>query len=362
MSILDLKCSGCASRLIHDPINENFKCNACGNTYNIDQISLNDSIEKYKCRNCGAEITIDENEVSTKCDYCENTAIIKSKLSNEYKPDYILFFKTTKEMIETEFKKLTKESNEIDADFVKNMKIKKIKPMYVPFFTYSFDMSASVLLTEIIDNKYNTRRKKASIKLDQVPLDGSIELDDDTMMSLCPFDLSKKVKYNHAYLSGHRAEIYDEAKERINEKVKAKTETTLINYFTKENISCIIENCKIKNKKIEYILLPIWIIEVVHKGEKHKFYMNGQTKEIVGKTNYNNTTVLFFIGLIACILFIQLLFPYLDTKGMLECILLFIPIIIVLIIFIFKPKKLVNMQFDFHELENQAIVKEEQNN
>ena len=64
----------------------------------------------YKCQNCGAEIVADEQTAATFCVYCGNTAILKSKLSGNFKPDYIIPFKIEKERAIEAFKDLSKGS------------------------------------------------------------------------------------------------------------------------------------------------------------------------------------------------------------------------------------------------------------
>ena len=167
--------------------------------------------EKY------GKIILDDTTASTECLYCGNTAIIKERLTGEFRPDFIVPFRTTKEHIYEQFKVLEKNNTQIDKNFIQNMKIKKIKPVYIPYFLYSFNLSARCTLAYQNQNngQFFFKEKKARIILKDVPMDGSVELDDDTMATLFPYNLEDKLEYNDAYLSGWHAEMYDEPKEKI---------------------------------------------------------------------------------------------------------------------------------------------------
>ena len=147
---LDIKCPGCGSKIIYNPVIGKFYCKHCSGEFNIEDIKIknykNDNLEKYKCNNCGAEIILDDTTASTECLYCGNTAIIKERLTGEFRPDFIVPFRTTKEHIYEQFKVLEKNNTQIDKNFIQNMKIKKIKPVYIPYFLYSFNLSARCTL------------------------------------------------------------------------------------------------------------------------------------------------------------------------------------------------------------------------
>ena len=61
---LDIKCPGCGSKIIYNPVIGKFYCKHCSGEFNIEDIKIknykNDNLEKYKCNNCGAEIILDD--------------------------------------------------------------------------------------------------------------------------------------------------------------------------------------------------------------------------------------------------------------------------------------------------------------
>ena len=135
--VLDLKCPGCGGRVVYHAIDDHFDCESCKKPYKLEQLKLHDTeieevdVANYKCDNCHAEITVATNEVSSKCLYCGNTAIIRGRLLNEYRPDYIIPFKTEEKDIMEQFKEMAKKNIEIDTLFLDKMSIEKIGRAHV---------------------------------------------------------------------------------------------------------------------------------------------------------------------------------------------------------------------------------------
>ena len=359
---LDIKCPGCGSKIIYNPVIGKFYCKHCSGEFNIEDIKIknykNDNLEKYKCNNCGAEIILDDTIASTECLYCGNTAIIKERLTGEFRPDFIVPFRTTKEHIYEQFKVLEKNNTQIDKNFIQNMKIKRIKPVYIPYFLYSFNLSARCTLAYQNQNngQFFFKEKKARIILKDVPMDGSVELDDDTMATLFPYNLEDKLEYNDAYLSGWHAEMYDEPKEKITNVLIERAKTVMRRYFIRKKhcTSVAVDNPYVALKQIKYILLPVWIIEVEHKKQIIKFYMNGQTKELITKTDYNTNYV--EIVLLGTLIFVLL---YSSNTLSLPLYLFIMCILILILKMISKNKKIVEDNANFKLLEDISVVKEE---
>ena len=70
---------------------------------------------------------------------------------------------------------------------------------------------------------------------------------------------------------------------------------SMVNYNTKQVTSKTISSNKASS---EYVLLPIWMVNVKYKDTYHTFAMNGQTGEIVGDIPLDKTkVVLWSIGI-----------------------------------------------------------------
>ena len=365
---LDIKCPGCGCKITYNPVIGKFKCTHCNGEFNIEDIKVknykNDNFLKYKCNNCGAEITLDDTTASTECLYCGNTAIIKERLTGEFRPDFIVPFRTTKEQIYKQFEILEKNDSQIDSDFIKKMKIKKITPVYVPFFLYSFNLSSRITyMNEVRTNPVmGFTETKARIELNNVPIDGSVALDDDIMATLFPYDLDDKLEYNDAFLSGWHAEMYDEPRKKITDKLIKQAKLLIRRYFSlkKDATYVAIDNPLITQKEIKYMLLPVWIVDVEHDKQIIKFYMNGQTNEMVAKTNYNTNYFDYrLIGFPLYFIYTMLMTGEIIPYNPLSFIIGIILFIIIPYGMLNKSKILVKKDESFRMLEDISVVKEE---
>ena len=107
------------------------------------------------------------------------------------------------------------------------------------------------------------------------------------MQSLEPFEYEKLEKYNHAYLSGFLAEKYDvDDKEAQKSAIERSTNSTINEMKNTcigfSNVSLSNENLNKQIKETNYVLLPVWMLNVKYKNKFYTFAMNGQTGKMVG--------------------------------------------------------------------------------
>ena len=347
---LDHKCPNCGAKIVFVPKSGKWKCDNCNSEFDLETLKKfnNASNEanndgksdvedvnyvEYHCKDCGAKIVADENTASTFCVYCGNTAILKSKLSGKFAPSKIIPFKKSKEEALEAFKNISKGKPLTPKFFNKQENIEKISGVYIPFWLYSIDsegvidVSAQKISNWVVGNESYTKtdtyevNRDGKMKYERVPVDGSTRFNDDLMTSIEPFDYNEMVEYNHAYLSGFLAEKYD-VDSTSSEKIAIKradktTEDTLMNSITGYT-SKIIKNKKIDNKitNTEYVLLPVWMVNVKYNDKYYTFAMNAQSGEFIGDTPISKgKAILFAILLFIGVALIVVLFSYLFFKG-----------------------------------------------
>ena len=106
------------------------------------------------------------------------------------------------------------------------------------------------------------------------------------MDSIEPFSLDELTEYNHAYLSGFLAEKYDVSVEDAKERATSRAIQTAID-VCKESVihqtkTVANNNLVTKDNKNDYILLPVWMVNINYNNKKYTFAMNGQTGKLVG--------------------------------------------------------------------------------
>lgn len=315
MDVLDHECPSCGAQLPFNPKSQKWDCPYCGSSYSLEELTEIEekikkasdesvSVDEYTCSNCGAGIIADQNTSATFCVYCGSASIIKSQFKGEFKPDKIIPFKNTKEEVVKKFKGFTKGKIFAPKDFTDMKNLEKVTGVYIPFWTYDADVSAR--LDGIGKNTKTWRSgdyvytktdeytvmRDGTMKYERVPADGSKKFDDDTMDSVEPFDYSGLKDFNMSYLSGFLSEKYDvskeEAKKRADSRIINSSKDELLKTAKYQSVSVSNMDCSIDNKKTEYVLLPVWMLNIKYNDKLHLFAMNGQTGKMVGNVPIDN--------------------------------------------------------------------------
>ncbi len=346
---LDNKCPSCGAPIHFNPTCSKWKCEYCDSEFSLEEMqkhnnasseannenveaSQNDELDdtiyvSYKCQNCGAEIVADEQTAATFCVYCGNTAILKNKLSGEFKPNLIIPFKTEKEQAIKAFEELSKGRPFVPRDFNNKVNIEKIKGVYIPFWLYDIDVTGEVDYDAKIvtswsrgDTHYTKTDiykifRNGSMKFTKVPVDGSTRFDNDIMNSIEPFNYEEMVTYNHAYLSGFFAERYDVDSETAFKDAQERTlesgKDVMINDsagYTGKLVTNNTLSTSVENK--HYALLPVWMVNVKYKDKMYIFAMNGQTGEFIGNIPLDKNKailwgILIFISIMLAVILIS---------------------------------------------------------
>lgn len=335
---LDHKCPNCSATLKFNPHGQNWTCEYCRSTFTkaeideaeakkghiIDSSTVAEQVEKdangmdiYSCPNCGAQIIADENTTATFCVYCRSTAILKNKLVGEFNPTMVIPFHKTKEDAIEAFKNIGKGRPFTPKTFSDMNNIEDMKGVYIPFWLYDFSVNGSI---EAKANRVKTWRsgdyqytktdtyivnRDGSMSYYKIPVDGSTHFADDVMNSIEPFDYNDLVAFSHSYLSGFLAEKYDvdsnHAIAAAQERAKNSTTSTLkssIGGYT--SVSVVKENHTLETLKEEYVLLPVWMLNIKYKDKIYTFAMNGQTGKMIGDIPIDKKkAALWWIGLFA---------------------------------------------------------------
>lgn len=328
---LDNQCPCCGAPLFYNTKDNHFKCEYCDSMFTLKDLekakdasfketkkdNTNEIYTSYKCGNCGAEIIADEHTASTFCLYCGNAAILKNKLSGEFKPDKMIPFKTDKETAINAFKGLSKGRPLIPKSFISEKNIDKITGLYVPFWLYKIKTSGSLNATGIRvktwssgDMRYTKKdfydlKRTGEMCYEKIPVDGSTRFNNEIMNTIEPFDYNYLIDFNYRYLSGFLSEKYDISKEdcfniakdRALESAKSLMYNDMGNYTTKTITSNTISA---ENQNIEYALLPVWMVNVKYKNKFYLFAMNGQSGEFIGNIPLDKTKA-FMYGILTFI-------------------------------------------------------------
>ncbi|MFI3208951.1 MAG: hypothetical protein R3Y40_07430 [Eubacteriales bacterium] len=271
----------------------------------------------YICQSCAGEIITDATTVARHCPYCGNPVIIASELEGALRPDLVIPFKLDKEAAKESLYGFLKGKKLLPKCFKDENHIEEISGIYVPYWLYNCAADGKAVFSakkvkHWSDARFNYTKtdhyalhREGSLEFAKVPADGSQKMDDTLMDSLEPYDYSAAVDFNTAYLSGYFADKYDVTSEdnlgrvntRISQSMIDQLRSTIHNYD-----SCQVshKDISIKNGKIEYALLPMWLLKTKYNGEDYTFAMNGQTGKFVGELPIDRGLVIkYFMGVFA---------------------------------------------------------------
>lgn len=349
--IQEYKCPNCGGTLMFDSGAQKMVCPYCDSEIDVealkdydkglDQFTKKDEINwetpgniwqegetegmrVYVCTSCGGQIIGDANLGATKCPYCGNPVVLMGQFSGDLKPDMIIPFQLDKEAAKAAYLKHLEGKPLLPKLFKDQNHIDEIKGVYVPFWLFEGDGEGAAQFegTKIrtwtdsrntyTETSYYDLRRAGNIYFSNIPADASSSMPDDLMESIEPFDASKAVDFQTAYLSGYLADRYDvnsdDNMERVNERVKH----TIIDALASTAIGYSSINLKngsvqLKGSKVKYALFPVWLLSTTYQDKNYLFCMNGQTGKLVGDLPSDNGKVwkyrLLWTAIIAVVLF-----------------------------------------------------------
>lgn len=312
MDVLDHECPSCGANIPFNPVTQKWDCKYCGASYNLEDFKKYDNeikeenkkeekieIDEYECPNCGAKVVTDSNTSATSCVYCGSTTIIKNRLQGEFKPSKVIPFSQPKEKAIEEFYKFSKKKWFAPKEFCRKENIQKVEGVYIPFWLYNCKSSGKIQadlkkFTTWSSGDYRYTKvdiydciREGNMEFIGVPVDGSTKFADDIMDSIEPYDYEKMKVFSPSYLSGFLAEKYDVEMEDAYSRAKSRINNSTIDEL-KSNISGFDvvtvrdSNIDIQRNSDEYVLLPVWMLNIMYKNKMYTFAMNGQTGKMVG--------------------------------------------------------------------------------
>lgn len=353
-TILEYKCPCCGGKVEFDSGTQQMKCPYCDSTFDVEAMREHDealkteepdqfswevpqqswqqdedaNINVYCCDSCGGQIVAEETTAATHCPFCGNPVVLTGRLAGDLKPDYVIPFQLDQASAKQALRKHFTGKRLLPKQFLEEQHLDEIKGVYVPFWLFDAEVNADIRYRATrtrhwSDSKYHyteTRyyavKRSGKLCFDRVPVDGSSKMPDDLMESLEPFDFSKAVEFQTAYLSGYLADRYDvpaqESMPRANERVKESTQQTFAQTVTGFD-TVLPEKTRlgVEHGRVKYALYPVWLLSSSWNGQRFQFAMNGQTGKLVGNLPMDKGAYwkwrLIYTALFAAICFVLLL-------------------------------------------------------
>lgn len=327
MEIVQYKCPNCGGPLKFDPKSGMHTCEYCRSSFTQKDVSEKTNIGKqaggsagpasvtsdttdasiedakvYTCPSCGATIVTDSTTAATFCYYCHNPVVLSGRLSGEFKPDYVVPFRISREKALQIFESWIGRKKYVPKAFYSKDQIEKFTGIYFPYLLYTCDVSCHIDTEGTKVRVYSegmfdcTERTRYHIVRDgsmdvQHIFRNALKKANATLADgVLPFSFSSDdmKPFNMSYLSGFFAEkrdidcssLQDEMKNEIRDYAISRLQTEVSGY---EGVKIDAGNISISNEKWEYALCPVWSLTYNDKGKIYYFSVNGQSGKTVGE-------------------------------------------------------------------------------
>ncbi len=286
----------------------------------------------YNCTTCGAELITDETTAATSCPYCGNPTIIPGKFAGMDRPDYVIPFKVDKKQAVNSFKDYYKGRLLLPRAFEADNHIEEIKGVYLPFWMFSGEVSGNAQYEaykedcrrtgdeEIVRKDHYDVYREGTMRFTRIPVDASTKMSDDLMDSIEPFEYKEMRPFAMEYMPGYLANKYDVTKEQSSKRADDRAVSTFrsalretVKGYNSVNVNRQSE--KIDTEKVEYGMLPVWLLSSEWEDKIYTFAMNGQSGKMVGDLPVSKPKLAVCVIGIFAVVFALMHFLILNQQG-----------------------------------------------
>lgn len=292
------KCKNCGGNVVYSPEKKGMFCPYCDSEESAERQDFQDG-ELTVCPNCGGGVPVQEHTSAMQCPYCDNYLIFNARVEGEFEPKTIIPFRMGKEVCKKSIREKFKKCLFAPTDFLSEVKLNGMQGIYVPYWFYDYDAvydfqgegtkvrtwaTGSMQYTET--SVYDVRRSM-DINFSRIPVDASVQMPDDVMDLMEPYDYHELEPFKPEYLSGFCAEKYnmtsDLVEGRARQKMKEDAQQMMKNSYAGYNsVRTLRDDLDVRSARSEYGLLPVWRYRYQYRDKEYPFYVNGETGKIVG--------------------------------------------------------------------------------
>ena len=253
----------------------------------------------YNCRSCGAEVISTWEQAALTCPYCRNNIVLTDKLSGGLKPDGIVPFTITSDALPSAVNSFYRKKKLLSKKFFTEARMGRVTGIYVPFWVFEGHLEGDVRFDgsntssyrqgdfRVTETKHYALNRSVAVDFSDIPVDASERLDNALMDSLEPFDMSKVKAFDPAYLAGFTADRFDSPASDVEQRAKSRMMNTA--YSSARNQCAGYSSVSEKGGNIRaqvkarYLLLPVYLFDIVQGGKNYSFAVNGQSGKVVGQ-------------------------------------------------------------------------------
>lgn len=262
-----------------------------------------------KCTSCGAELAVNGVETSTFCAYCGQATVVKDRMADYLKPDYIIPFRINRNDAESIIRRQLSSGFFVPKG-IKNFEVDKMRGIYVPFWLFDMYYHDSQYY------KYTKRQGKTSVtryehfvastNFRKLTLDASKNLNDDSSTRLEPYDMRQLKEFDMAYLSGFYSDRFDLGVADITGDAVLKAGGIFNEEAAKtirhKEAKLVKTDPDFQVSDTKYALLPAWFLTFRYENKPYTILVNGQTGKMVGAVPFVKAKVIAMFSALTIVL------------------------------------------------------------
>uniref|UniRef100_UPI004056CB12 hypothetical protein n=1 Tax=Acetatifactor sp. TaxID=1872090 RepID=UPI004056CB12 len=325
------KCKNCGGNVVYSPEKKGMYCPFCDSEKSEERKDYTENDLKI-CPNCMGEVQVFEHTSATQCPYCENYLIFNQRVEGQYEPKLMIPFKMGKETCKKAIREKFKKCLFAPTDFLSEVRLNGMQGTYVPYWFYDYDTHCSFQGEgtkvrswrtgdiQYTETSYYDIRRTMDIGFRKIPVDASVQMPDDVMDLMEPFDYSQMEAFKPEFMSGFYGEKYNMTSDLVESRAKQRMDkdaASLIRgtYSGYGHVRTISQNVNVANSEVKYGLLPVWRYQYKYKDTNYPFYVNGQTGKIIGTAPISKVKVWAYAGTLwACLTLILALVNGIITR------------------------------------------------
>ncbi len=312
------RCKNCGANVIYSPERHGMYCPYC-ESEGSDERAEGQTGALTLCPNCGGEVSVEEHTSATQCPYCDSFLIFNERVEGEYTPRMMIPFQMGKETCKKSLREKFKSCRFAPTDFLSEARLNAMQGIYVPYWFYDYKTvcqfhgeGTKIRVWRSGDREYTETsvydvRRDMDLDFEKIPVDASIQMPDDVMDLIAPFQYGQMVGFKPEFMSGFYGEKYNMPSAEVENRARTlmKQDATKLlreSYAGYSSVRTLREDISVQGSKTTYGLLPVWKYIYRYKEQDYPFYVNGQTGKIVGTAPFSKAKFLAYTGTLwACL-------------------------------------------------------------
>lgn len=312
------RCKNCGGNVVYSPEKKSMLCPFCDGEHSEERQDYR-NFDMKMCPNCNGEVPVFEHTSATQCPYCDSYLILNERVEGEYTPKMVIPFKFGKEACKKAIRDKFSKCLFAPTDFLSEVRLNGVQGNYVPYWFFDYDTQCHFQgegtktrtwrtgNLQYTETSYYAIRRSLNIDFRKIPVDASVQMPDDVMDLMEPFDYAQLEEFKPEYMSGFYGEKYNMTSDLVESRAVKKRDDdvndmikgTYSGYGTVKTVS---KNVNVGRSEVIYGLLPVWKYTYTYKDKTYPFYVNGQTGKIVGTAPVSAKKVWAYAGTLwACL-------------------------------------------------------------